>query len=302
MSRNVAYLYIAVAAILWGMISVFVSYLYDLGFTSTQIVTVRALSATFFLGLYAIAKNGAVPKVRLKDSPYFIGTGVISVAFFNWCMFSAIRETTVSVATILLYTAPAFVVLLSRLIFNEALTSRKVLALILTLSGCTLVVGVLSESATIVSGYGMMLGLGSGFFYALYSIFGKYALQKYDSLTVSLYTFIFAALAITPFSAIWEAAPLFTNMEAWLYITGLGFFSTTLAYLLYTKGLQHIEASRASIIATIEPVVAALVGWLVFSEQLDTWQYTGVVLVLTAIVIVQEKTNSKPSRQKAVKS
>jgi drug/metabolite transporter (DMT)-like permease len=289
MSKRAAYLYIAVAAVLWGIISVFVTRLYNLGFTSAQIVSVRALSATLFLGIYAITQNGSLPKVRLKHSPYFIGTGVISVAFFNWCMFSAIRETSVSVATILLYTAPAFVTVLSKIFFNEALSSRKIAALLLTLSGCTLVVGVLSDTDVSVSTYGIILGLGSGFFYALYSIFGKLALLKYNSLTVSLYTFVFAALAITPFSSIWEAAPLFANMEAWLHIAGLGFLSTTLAYLLYTKGLQHVEASRASIMATIEPVVATLVGWLVFSEQLDVWQYAGIALVLAAVVLVQER-------------
>ncbi len=284
------------AAALWGVIGLFVSQLYDLGFTTNQVVAVRALSATGFLALYTLLTDWRRLRIRLSDTRYFIGTGVISIVLFNWCMFSAIRETSISVATILLYTAPAFVTILSRFLFNEALTIRKVLALLATLAGCGLVVGIGSTTDNPVSLYGILLGLGSGFFYALYSVFGKYALQKYDSLTVTLYTFVFAAIAITPFSHIQQVVPLLRKTEAWLYIAGLSFFSTTLAYLLYTKGLQVIESSRASIVATIEPVVASLIGLLVFQEMLSIGQYLGIGLVLAAVVIVQEPA-TQPSDQ-----
>ncbi|GAB3163031.1 DMT family transporter [Telluribacter humicola] len=289
MNKKLAYIFIAAAAFLWGMIGLFVSQLYDLGFTTNQVVAVRALSAAAFLGLYTLLTNWRLLKIKLSDSKYFVGTGIISIVLFNWCMFSAIRETSISVATILLYTAPAFVTILSRFLFNEVITTRKVLALVTTLAGCGMVVGI-GGSATDhpVSLYGILLGLGSGFFYALYSVFGKYALQKYDSLTVTLYTFVFAAVAITPFSDIQQVVRQLHQTETWLYIAGLCLFSTTLAYLLYTKGLQVIESSRASIVATIEPVVASLIGVLVFREVVSIGQYLGIGLVLAAVVIVQE--------------
>ena len=77
--------------------------------------------------------------------------------------------------------------------------------------------------------------------------------------------------------------------EVWLYGMGLGIFPTVLAYILYTIGLSLVESSRASIASTLEPVVAALVGVLLFGEILSAWQVLGMGLVLLAVVIVQER-------------
>jgi drug/metabolite transporter (DMT)-like permease len=220
--------------------------------------------------------------------------------FFNLCLFNAIQETSISVAAILLYTAPAFVTILSRLLFREWFTPRKIVALFTTLIGCSFVIGIFPNSTPSISTYGLFLGLGSGLFYALYSIFGKYALRKYNSLTVSLYTFIFAAIAIAPFSSLWKVFHLFNQPEVWLYIFGLGFFSTTLAYILYTKGLSSVETSRASIIATFEPVVASIFSFIIFDEKLSVWQYIGIFMVIVAVMIVQETT--KKVRVTAMKS
>lgn len=289
-TKKSAYLLIAAGAVCWGVISIFVKHLYAAGFTPVQVVAVRAISALVFLSVYIIIKNRQLPRIKIADSKYFIGTGVISVVLMNWCMFSAIKETSIPIATILLYTAPAFVTIFSRILFKELLTPKKILALLITLSGCAFVSGFLpgngiSESASF---YGLMLGLGSGLFYATYSIFGKFALSKYDSLTVTFYTFIFASLAILPFSGLWELAPLFSSIYVWINIIGLGFISTMMAYLLYTKGLASVESSRASIIATIEPVVATLVSYFVFREMLGFWQYVGIVMVIAAVILVQE--------------
>lgn len=296
MNNKIALLSIAVGASLWGLIGVFVTYLYELGFTPAQVVTVRTLSASLFLVIYVTIRNRQLFKIKIADSKYFIGTGVISIVFFNWCLFSAIEETSISVASILLYTAPAFVTIFSSILFKESLTTQKVIALMVTFVGCSFVIGILPSSNESISFLGFILGLGSGFFYSLYSIFGKFALKKYNSLTVTVYTFLFATIVITPFSGIWNVLPLFSNLNVWFYIIGLGFFSTMLPFLLYTKGLSVIESSRASILATIEPVVASLLGLIIFHEHLNLWQYFGMILVISAVILVQE-TAKKSTKQ-----
>jgi len=293
MDNKLALLYIGAGAALWGIIGVFVSYFYEIGFSPTQVVTIRALSASLFLVLYVIIKNRQLFRIKVSDSKYFIGTGIFSIVLFNWCLFSAIEETSISIASILLYTAPAFVTIFSRLIFKESLTKRKVMALITTLVGCSFVIGILPNTNESISLYGLILGLGSGLFYALYSIFGKFALRKYHSLTVTVYTFLFAAIAVTPFSGLWNVMPLFSDIKVWFYIIGLGFLSTMLPFLLYTKGLNTIESSRASIIATIEPVVASLIGFMFFHEKLSLWQYMGIILVIAAVIITSKKSAKK---------
>ena len=298
MNNKLALLLIGAAASLWGIIGIFVTFLYELGFSPTQVVAVRTLSTTLFLVSYVTFKNRQLLKIKVTDSRYFIGTGIVSIVFFNWCLFSAIEETSISVASILLYTAPTFVTILSRLIFKESLTPRKILALLITFIGCSFVIGILPETSESISLYGLILGIGSGFFYALYSIFGKFALAKYNSLTVTVYTFLFAAIAITPFSGLWHVIPLFSEIRVWVYIIGLGFLSTMLPFIFYTNGLKTVESSRASIIATIEPVVASLLGFMVFQEKLNIWQYFGIFLVITAVIIVQETT--KKSKKKTL--
>lgn len=288
MNKSFAYMYIAAAAFFWGIIGIFISNLYQIGFNPTQVVAIRVISAAFFLTLYVYFKNRCLLKIKPADSKYFIGTGIISLLFFNWCLFNAIQVTSISVSAILLYTAPAFVTILSRILFKESLTKRKLVALLMTFIGCGYVVGIFPDAHVSISIYGLILGLCAGLFYALYSIFGKFALRKYDSITVTVYTFIFAAIAIAPFSGLHSVLPLFRNPSAILFIIGLSLVSTVFAFTLYTKGLSIVESSRASIIATMEPVIAAISSFVIFQERLNTWQYIGILLVIAAVLIVQE--------------
>lgn len=293
MESKSAWLLIAIGASLWGVIGLFVTYLYKIGFTPLEVVAMRVLTASLFLVPYVLIKNRHLFKIKVRDSGYFIGTGIISIVLFNWCLFSSMKDSSISIAFILLYTAPAFVTILSRILFKESLTARKVTALMITLIGCSLVSGIFSGSTASISFYGLIVGLGSGFFYALYSIFGKAALSKYDSLTVTVYTFLFASFAIVPFSGLDLRVSTLTDLKVIGLVIGLGFLSTMLPFIFYTKGLQYVESSRASIIATIEPVVASVIGFFIFNETLSTWQYIGMIMVISSVIIVQESKNQK---------
>lgn len=286
-SNRLAYIYVLLGAALWGIIGLFVEGLSQAGFTSLQIVALRVVSAAVMLVAYLAVRNPKLLKIDLKDSFSFIGTGIFSIVFFNWCYFTAIKEVSLSIAVILLYTGPAFVAILSRIFFKEPMTNRKVGALLLTLLGCALVIKVIPGSDQQTSWYGILVGLGSGFGYALYSIFGKHALKKYQSLTVITYTFVFASAVMLPVSGITINAGQLSSAYVWMHILGLGFLPTVLAYLLYTTGLSMIESSRASIVATVEPVVATLLGVFVFNDLLNGYQLLGILLVLAAVILIQ---------------
>ena len=283
-----AYLSIILGASFWGLISIFVQGLYSFGFNSTEVVTLRVSTAAVLMVVYVFLTDKNVFKVKLKDIPYFIGTGVLSIVFFSWCYFTAIQIIPVSVAVILLYTAPAFVAILSRIIFKELLTRRKVIALGLTLTGIILIVG-WPQADGKVSFLGLLLGLGSGFGYSLYSIFGKAALHKYSSLTITTYSFIFASVFMLPLSKLWTKSHLFNGKIVWLYIIGLGLIPTVLAYIFYTIGLSHIESSKAAITATVEPLVATGVGVLLYNEVLSLRHLGGMILVILAIILINKK-------------
>ncbi|SRR6056297_355233 len=283
-----AYLSIILGASFWGLISIFVQGLYSFGFNSLDIVTLRVSTAAVLMVVYIIFTDKSVFKIKLKDIPFFIGTGVLSIVFFSWCYFSAIKIIPVSVAVILLYTAPAFVAILSRIIFKELLTKRKVIALLLTFMGIILIVG-WPQADGKVSFLGLLLGLGSGFGYSLYSIFGKAALDNYSSKTITTYSFILASVFMLPLSKLWTKSHLFQDEIVWLYIIGLGLIPTVLAYILYTIGLSKIESSKASITATVEPLVATGVGVIIYNEVLTLRHLGGMVLVIMAIILINKK-------------
>jgi drug/metabolite transporter (DMT)-like permease len=284
-----AYGLIALAAGLWGIISIFVKGLVANGFTPLEIVTVRMTLSAVLLTGYLAATNPAGLKIRLADSRYFIGTGILSVVFFNWCLFVAIKSTSVSIATILMYTAPAFVMILSAILFKERLTPVKIFSLLLTFAGCMLVTGVLQGSGQRASTLGILAGLGAGLGYALYSIFGKYALEKYDPMTIPVYTFMFAAIGLIPMTDYKGILHSFSNIEVIFYAAGLSLFSTVLPFTFYTKGLSKLESGRASLIATLEPVVASIVGFTVFKESVTFSKIIGIILVIAAQAIIREK-------------
>lgn len=280
------YFMILLAAALWGSIGLFFHHLSDQGLNRFQIVAIRVNIAMFCLGLYLLWKDRRLFHIHWRDLWMFAGTGLCSLLFFNYCYFTTMQLTSLSVAAVLLYTAPIFVMLMSVVLFHEALTIRKILVAAMTFLGCVLVAGLFGGDAQAVTTKGLLFGLGAGFGYALYSIFGTYALRKYDSMTITFYTFLLAGIGILPLCSIDELAPLLSDGTTIVYSLGLGIFACMLPYIFYTKGLSGVPASQASVIATVEPVVAALISVFVFGEVLTLDKLFGMLLILAAIVVL----------------
>ena len=339
------------AGILWGCMGLLVRSMSPYGFTSMEIVIFRAIVTSFIMAVIMVIFKRDELKVKWKDLWTFLGTGIASMVFFNFCYFSCMSYTTLSVAAILLYTAPAFLMVMSAILFKEKFTWLKVLCLVATFLGCVLVSGgvpipglggffgsgtsadvnVAASDTAIIGGAdgpttvflagelgkmagksvasgiggaiagsrlslpGLLLGLGAGFGYALYSVFSRFAIKRgYSSFTITTYTFWFAALGCAPFirwphfiKTIGESAgkiPLFLLLTI---------ITTILAYLLYTKGLEGMENGMAGIIASIEPVMASVVGVVAFHEKLTLTGIIGMVLVLGACVLVSLPGKSK---------
>lgn len=287
--KKLAPLLVIIAGVLWGSMGLFVRTLTAHGLATMEIVALRAIVTSVVLLIVLLIYNRTLLKIRLKDIWCFIGTGVCSIAFFNFCYFKAITLTSMSVAAILMYTAPVIVMVLSFFLFREQFTRRKILAVIMTFAGCVCVTGVIGNQSVLTPA-GLLLGLGAGLGYALYSIFSRYAIQRgYQSLTITFYTFLLAAIA-TIFLAnlplvgvvVTESVPMF------VLALGLGGLCTVVPYLVYTIGLQYMENSKASIFATVEPVMATVFGAIVFKEGLSVMGIVGIVLVVAALIICRD--------------
>ncbi|HEY4602352.1 MAG TPA: EamA family transporter [Cerasibacillus sp.] len=285
-----AFIFIILGAIFWGTISWYVKHLYALGFTAMEVVLIRALTSSIILIIMMLFFSRNELKLhKWTDLKYFIGTGVISIIFFNYSLFKAIELSTIPIASALLYTAPAFVIVLSIFLFQEQLTKHKLIALFITLIGIFFVVGLSPFEMSSITPIGILFGLGAGFGYALYSIFSKFALQKYSSLTITTYTFLIASLTLLPFFPS-EKLPLLLQREVIFYGFGLGLLPTAVAYMIYTIGLQYTEASKASILTTVEPVVATLIGIFVFREPFSFMQMIGMICILGAVILIHRST------------
>ena len=284
-SRKSAYASILLAAALWGIIGLWNRRLMAGGLSPTGIVTVRNFGGMALLCAVFAVKDRSVFRVKKEHLKYFFGTGIVSVMLFTICYFSCQQICSLAVASILLYTAPSFVVVLSAILWKEPITRRKLAALFLTLLGCAMVCGLFSGTVTVTL-TGILLGLGAGFFYALYSIFGRYALAHYDSMTVTVWTFLFAGPASLLLIRPADLTALDSDIAMPMTAVCLVVFSTVLPYLFYTAGLSKVESGKASIIASLEPVVASLAGVVAFGEPMTAMTAAGILCVLGGVAIL----------------
>lgn len=280
------HVYIVLAAVFWGTMGIFVNTLSAIGLSTMQIVMLRALASLLFMTILILCKDRKLFWIRIRDIWMFCGTGIVSYFLFNNCYFIAIRSVGVAVSSVLLYTSPIFVTLMSWVLFKEKLTKRKVLCLLLAVGGCALVSGLASNGVENASAGGILVGLASGFCYALYSIFSTYALRGYQPLTVTFYTFLFGAAAALLFGNPVKAFPMVANPTGLVWTVGMGIISGAIPYFLYTLGLQKVKTSHAAVIATVEPVVASLLGIFLFRENADLFTVLGIVLIIGASVIL----------------
>lgn len=287
MKKYLPHISILTAGILWGMIGLFNRHLLAAGFTPRTIVLVRNFGGFLLMTLLFLIMDRRIFRVRLRHLPIFLGTGVVSVVLFTLCYFSCQAQSSLAVSAILLYTAPAFVVLMSALFFREKITKGKLLALAAAFLGCVAVSGVLSGGLSVTVG-GLLYGIGSAFFYALYSIFARLGLRHYQSLTVTYYTFVCAGLASLLVDRPAAAMSLLSSAPAVpLLALGLVAVCTVAPFVLYTKGLSQIESGKASILASVEPVAAALAGVLAFGEPLSPGIVLGLGCILLSVYILR---------------
>ncbi len=273
-----AYGLIFISATLWGLIGVIAKGILAAGVGPLEIAFWRALLAGLMFLLHARLRQ----KLRLhrgRDLLPFAGFALFGVTTFYASFTLAVDYGGVSLATILLYTAPAFVVLTAWLLLREPLSGKKLLLVILALSGVFLVAND-SGSGISVSAISLFWGLLAGLSYASYYIFGKWVLRRYAPVTIYALVLPPGALGLLPFVDFSPKSP-----QTWLLLLLLALFSTYLAYLIYYTGLKQVEASNAVLVATIEPVVAASLAALIFGERFGWFGFSGSALVLLASVL-----------------
>lgn len=293
-NKSTGPLLIILAGCFWGSMGIFVRCLDSFGFTPAQIVSLRVTLAALIFCLILLIKDRRGFRISLRDIPLFLGLGFGSILFFTVCYFTAIMLMPLSAAAILLYTSPIWIMLMSLIFFRERMNKTKIIALLLAFAGCVLVSGLSGEKIPLK---GLLIGLGAGLGYGLYSILGTVALRRYSPYTVTAYTFLLAAAGSFAISRPGDMLAKFTSAQdtvsLLLFCLLTAAVTAVIPFLLYTLGLRSVAASKAGILATVEPLVAALVGILVFKEKLNLLSGAGIILILTAVVILNLKNENK---------
>lgn len=282
------YLFIIIAATLWGFIGPFGKIAYAEGISPLEVAFWRAVIAWIFFGAESLTGRKII-RAAPKDILPLALFSILCVATLFGSYQIAVDQGGVALASVLLYTAPAWVIVLSRILLREPITRIKLLALVLTAAGVICIAQGQVKGPNIQSSNSLALaitaGLSSGFCYSLYYILGKFFSDKYSASTLFFYTLLPGALLLLPWFNFVEKSPL-----AWMSLGLLALISTYGAYHFYYAGLRYIEAGRASIVATLEPVVAALTAWYWWGEVFTVSGYSGAACIILAVfIIVRQK-------------
>jgi DME family drug/metabolite transporter len=286
--RLLGALAVAAAATIWGTLGLFAKILYAQGVSFEALVAVRASVGWVAVLLFLLATQGVWSlRVVRRDLAFLLPLGLVGVGAFYLLYFYTVRESTVGTAAILLYSAPAFVVVLARLFLKEPLNAAKVFALFLTAGGILLVAGAYDPANLEVSPTVLLTGLLSGLTYGLYAVLGRPVAGHLSPAVILSYALAFgsALLILAALPTLDTLAGLSAGSYALLLM--LAVVHTALGFALYTFGIRHLGAGRAAIVATIEPVVAGVLGVALLGEDLTALKALGALLVLTGAALAQ---------------
>ena len=287
MKKSISTICILLAGCLWATSGLFGRLFASYGMGSFGITFARFSFAILYFLILILVRDRRLFRASLRDFPYFALIGIVATYLSALTYYLSMQTMSVSATTVLLYTAPFFVILISRVLFGEKLTHAKTAALLMAFSGCCLVSGIFNDDVQ-VSAAGILFGLLAGLTYAMASILGKYVLNKgYPVVTMVFYNTIFASLGALAAIPLGEPGALsfFTPDRLpvlMLYSLSAYFLPNT----LYNFGLSGMEAGRASITVSIEPVVATIFGTAILGEPLYLTGVVGIALVLAAIVLI----------------
>src|SRR5215470_1455707 len=213
--------------------------------------------------------------------------GTIGVAASNYLYYLAIQKTNVATAIILQYTAPAWVLLYMVARGFQKPSASRVMAVGLAVGGSAMAIGVIGPGSFTINLSGLVAAILASFSFAFYNIGGHDILARYNRWTVLLYTLACAALFWILVNPPWRIAAAHYGPTEWLFLLVFAVTSVLLPFSLYFAGLQHLDATRAIVASCLEPVFSIVIAAIVLGEIMRPMQAIGMVVVLTAIILVQ---------------
>jgi drug/metabolite transporter, DME family len=282
------------AAVLWATLGLFYRGLEAYGLPRITIVFYRAASAALILFLFLGWRRRDLLRLERRDWPMFLVFGLVGVAAFYLVYIYAIGLIGMGMAAVLMYTASAWVTLLSVVLFKEPLNGRKIAAVLLACGGCALIGQVYNLANVRLNLLGILAGLGAGLTYGLYTLFSKVAQHRYSAWTTLAYALGLGALFMLPLQPSADLIHAVTTPPILFWLLMLGLVPTLGGGVAFNAALRRIPASNASIIATLEPAIATFLGWMFLNERLEAPQLLGAGLILAAVIVLQREIAPPP--------
>ena len=283
---------VLIAGMLWGTIGFFATLLSQLGMEAGPVAFFRVLSATIVLAIILLVKGKGTSLFAISKKGLFscMLVGFISQALYNVCYMHAIEQGGMATAAVFLYTSPIYVAILSRILFKEPLTSNKIMAIVINIIGCIITVTGGDFSTMKVSLFGLVMGILAGFTYALLPILSRTGADKEDPYTAAFYGQAFGALLLFFLIRPYNGVGAEFNVQMLLVLIGFGIVPSAMGYIVYYTGISKVtETSRIPVLASVETVVAAIVGLIAFGQSLSLMKILGIILVLLSIAVMNKK-------------
>ena len=286
--NRLVYLLPILTGVCFGSIGIFIRFFSEAGFNNMAILSTRNAISALILFLFLLAYDRDLLKCRVRDLPILLGGGFIGMTLTNVFFNVAVLNLSLGFAGVLIGLSPVYVVFIAAFLFKEKITRRKLLGMILAIIGVVMVSGVVDSGITFTA-VGLTAGLVSGLFYGMTSIFTKIAIGRgYKGLTITFYALLITALTTAPFSN-WGVVAAYTAaspLSHSLLMIAHAVIGAALPYLMLNVSLKHIEAGKASILTSSEPVSAMLFGFFVYQEPMTVISAAGMVIAVTAFGII----------------
>lgn len=279
------------AGIMFGSGGVFVRTLTQNGIDSTTLLFLRFSIAIIPILIAILFTDKNLLKINLKDIPLILVCAMCIVGL-NLCYNESMNSISLSLAAVLLSLAPIYVLIFAYIVFREKITSKKIICMILAISGCILMTGLLENSLSSIPLHGIMAGIGAGLFWAVYLMASKKSIENgKHTYTILFYSIIFLSIGLIPFTHFNQVSS-FININPVLTILFLiihSTFSFALPYIFSTLSLNYIDSGVSSILLSgAEPFAALIFGFLIYSEIPSILMFCGFLLTIISMTMLSK--------------
>lgn len=298
MMKKIVFMLPIIAGICWGCCGVFVRALDEAGFNNITITFSRVIIVVILFGLFLMVYDRRLFHIELRQIPLIALLGISGQFLFNICYNTAILKLSLSLATILLCTAPVFVIIFGAILFHEKITPVRVICMISVLAGCVLLSGIVESGGLMWSVFGLAMGVGTAICNAVSTMATNEAsdIRKIHPLTVQFYAALFALLPMLPF-ADYSAVGNFIAVSPAAHIPYLivyALIAALLPNLLFNIAFKFMDSGIVSILASgAEPTSALIFGLLVYREVPTVFGLVGTALVIVAIIVLTKSVSSE---------